>query len=105
MAKKKFSELRAKMSPEAQARSRESAAALLQAMDLAELRGEREVTQEQLATRLEIAQSGVSRLEKRGDMKVSTLREVVKALGGELQLVAEFPEGDFIRINQFEQTA
>jgi len=98
---RKFAELRAKMSPEDQRRSKEQAAAMLIALDLSELRGRLEVTQEELAERLQISQSNVSRLEKRRDMLVSTLREVVEAFGGELHLVAEFPDGS-IEIKQFD---
>jgi transcriptional regulator with XRE-family HTH domain len=99
---RKFSEVREKMSPERRQRNRERAAAMLLAMDLAELRSHLDVTQEELASRLEISQSNVSRLEKRRDMLVSTLREVVEAFGGELHLVAEFPDGS-VEIKQFEE--
>ena len=97
---RKFSELRERMSPEHRQRSQERAAAMLLAMDLVELRGKVELTQEELACRLDISQSNVSRLERRRDMLISTLREVVEALGGELHLVAEFPEGP-VEIKQF----
>jgi predicted transcriptional regulator len=75
---------------------------MLLAMDLSELRDRLEITQEELASRLEISQSNVSRLEKRRDMLVSTLREVVEAFGGELHLVAQFPDGS-VEITQFEE--
>lgn len=90
---KKFTELRRGMSEERRARNAEKTAAIIAAMDLAELRGAMELTQEQLAERLEISQSNVSRLENRTDMLVSTLRQVVEALGGELHLEAVFPDG------------
>jgi transcriptional regulator with XRE-family HTH domain len=96
----KWSELREQMSPERRERNRERTAALLLVMDLAELRGNLELTQEEVAARLQISQSNVSRLEKRRDILVSTLREVVEAFGGELHLVAEFPDGS-VEINQF----
>ena len=54
---------------------------LLAAMDFAELRGARNLTQEDLAERLNISQSNVSRLEHRYDLLVSTLRQVVEAMG------------------------
>lgn len=98
-----FDELRDKMSGERRRRNAERALALLVAADLGELRGVRQVTQEELAERLEIAQSNVSRLERRRDMLVSTLRHVVEALGGELHLVASFPEGS-VRIRQLEES-
>jgi len=53
-----------------------------------------------VADRLSIAQSNVSRLERRRDMLISTLREVVRALGGELRLSAVFPDG-VVEIKQF----
>jgi len=90
---RKFAELRRGMSSEQRLRSRERAAATLLEMDLAGLRGHVEITQEELASRLEVAQSNVSRLERRQDMLVSTLREVVQACGGKLRVIAEFPEG------------
>ncbi|HEX5871054.1 MAG TPA: XRE family transcriptional regulator, partial [Longimicrobium sp.] len=42
----------------------------------------------------------VSRLERRDDMHVSTLREVVEALGGELEITARFPDGQAVRIDR-----
>jgi transcriptional regulator with XRE-family HTH domain len=97
-----FDELRNRMSPERREQNRQRAAALLVEMDLAELRGHRELTQEDMADRLQISQSNISRLERRSDMLVSTLREVIEALGGELHLVAEFPEGSF-EIKRFDE--
>jgi len=99
---RKWSEIREKMSPERRERNREKTAALLLAMDLAGLRDNMDLTQEEVAARLQISQSNVSRLEKRRDMLVSTLREVVEAFGGELHLVAEFPEGA-VEISQFDE--
>lgn len=48
-------------------------------------------TQEELAAELGVGQDTISRLEKRSDMLLSTLRRYVKAMGGELELVARFP--------------
>jgi DNA-binding XRE family transcriptional regulator len=48
-------------------------------------------TQEKLAAELGVGQDTISRLEKRSDMLLSTLRRYVKAMGGELELVARFP--------------
>jgi transcriptional regulator with XRE-family HTH domain len=98
----KWSEIREKMSPERRERNREKTAALLLAMDLAGLRDNMDLTQEEVAARLQISQSNVSRLERRRDMLVSTLREVVEAFGGELHLVAEFPDGA-VEISQFDE--
>ncbi len=62
----------------------------LRTLTLAELRKDRRVTQVDLAAELGRAQYAVSRLERGGDTKVSTLRRHVEALGGRLALVATF---------------
>lgn len=98
---KKFSELRAKMSPEAQARAAARAEAMLVEMQLQELRKARNVTQVEVAKAMSVEQAAISKLERRDDMYVSTLREYVRALGGELKLVASFPDAD-IQLHPFE---
>jgi transcriptional regulator with XRE-family HTH domain len=100
---KKFSELRAKMSPAAQARAAARAEAALVEMQLQELRKSRDVTQVDVAKGMKIEQAAVSKLEHREDMYVSTLRDYVKALGGELKLVASFPDTE-IQLHPFEIT-
>jgi predicted transcriptional regulator len=60
-------------------------------MALRDIRKSRALTQEQVAKRLGGKQVYVSRLESRSDVKVSTLRDYVHALGGELQLMVTFP--------------
>jgi transcriptional regulator with XRE-family HTH domain len=59
-------------------------------MTLRELRHARKLTQVRIAKLLGITQDSVSRLEKRSDLLLSTLRKTIKAMGGELSLVAEF---------------
>lgn len=64
------------------------------AMELATLKDLRQAsqqTQEQLATVLGVGQDTISRLEKRSDMLLSTLRHYVESMGGKLELVAQFP--------------
>jgi DNA-binding XRE family transcriptional regulator len=67
---------------------------LAEEMTLQELRQARKLTQVRMARALGITQEGVSRLEKRSDLLLSTLRKTVKAMGGNLSLVAEFPDRD-----------
>lgn len=98
---KKFSELRAGMSPEAQARSAGRAEAMLLEMQLQELRKARNVTQVEVAKAMSVEQAAISKLERRDDMYVSTLRGYIKALGGELKLVASFPDAE-IQVHPFE---
>jgi transcriptional regulator with XRE-family HTH domain len=71
---------------------------IAQEMSLRELRQAHELTQEQVAEILKVGQDGVSRLEKRGDLLISTLRSYVEALGGQLSLVAEFPNREPIKL-------
>ena len=61
-------------------------------MTLRELRHARKLTQVRMAKTLGITQDSVSRLEKRSDLLLSTLRKTVQAMGGNLSLVAEFPD-------------
>lgn len=64
------------------------------AMELAtlkDLRKAAEQTQESLAVTLGVGQDTISRLEKRSDMLLSTLRHYVESMGGKLELVAQFP--------------
>jgi DNA-binding XRE family transcriptional regulator len=61
-------------------------------MTLRELRKARKLTQVRLAKALGITQDSVSRIEKRSDLLLSTLRKTVKAMGGNLSLIAEFPD-------------
>ncbi|MSQ18006.1 MAG: transcriptional regulator [Betaproteobacteria bacterium] len=61
-------------------------------MALVELRQAMVLTQEKISATLGIGQEGVSRLEKRSDLLVSTLRDYVEAMGGRLRLIADFPD-------------
>ena len=61
-------------------------------MTLRELRKARQLTQASVAAELGITQDGVSRLEQRSDLLLSTLRRAVEAMGGSLSLVARFPD-------------
>jgi len=61
-------------------------------LNLRELRRLRKLTQARLSKKLKIGQEGVSRIEKRTDLYLSTLREFVEGVGGKLSLVVEFPD-------------
>src|SRR5262245_22514636 len=82
-----------KLSP-AQRKKVEARVAQLMAeeMTLSELRKARKLTQVRMANTLGITQDSVSRLEKRSDLLLSTLRKAVRAMGGSLSLVAKFPD-------------
>lgn len=97
---KKFSELRAKMSPEARARVDARVTTTLQEMPLNELRRARELAQKTVGEILGMTQPEVSKLEQRSDALISTVRRYIEAMGGNLDIVARFPDGD-VRITQF----
>lgn len=61
-------------------------------INLREMRRLRKLTQARLSKRLKIGQEGVSRIEKRTDLYLSTLRNYVEGVGGKLSLVVEFPD-------------
>ena len=95
-------EVLASLPPERQARIKARAAELIaEEFALRDLRRAKKVTQEEVAARLGGRQVYVSRLEHRADMKLSTLRGYVEALGGDLQLIVTFPEGETVRLGHF----
>lgn len=105
---RKFQELIDQMSPARRA-SHERAVAQLRAemhrddMRLDELRRALRLSQQTLARHLKTDQAQISRLEQRADLLVSTLRRYVEALGAQLEIVATFPDGATIRIENFAE--
>jgi DNA-binding XRE family transcriptional regulator len=71
---------------------------------LKDLRNAVERTQEELAKSLGVGQDTISRIERRSDMLLSTLRRYVEAMGGKLELVAEFPGRPRMVIDQLART-
>ena len=63
-----------------------------QEINLREMRRLRKVTQARLSKKLKIGQEGISRIERRADLYLSTLRNYVEGVGGKLSLVVEFPD-------------
>lgn len=98
---KPFKELKENMSPERREKIEDQARALLISMALQELRQTRHLTQQELAAILNVNQAALSKMENQTDMRISTLRKLLSAMGGNLKIVAEFPEGEVI-IDQFE---
>lgn len=102
MTTKSFQQLKQKMSPKAQKAAKEKTLQMLAEMPLQELRQAKNLSQERLAEILETKQANVSRLERRADMYISTLRSYIEAMGGKLEIIAKFPEGSIL-INQFAE--
>ncbi|MDR0311651.1 MAG: helix-turn-helix domain-containing protein [Acidobacteriota bacterium] len=89
---KSLDQMMKKMSPEDKARIETRAREIIaEEMTLRELRKAHRMTQKNLATALNVGQDQISRMEKRSDLLISTLRSYVEAMGGTLTLVAEFP--------------
>ncbi|CAN7258508.1 XRE family transcriptional regulator [Pseudomonas sp. LjRoot71] len=97
---KKFAELRAKMAPESQARVEAKAQELLAEMPLNELRQARGLSQKVLAEVLHVQQPSIAKMERRTDMYISTLRSHIEAMGGQLEVIARFPDGS-VKISNF----
>jgi transposase len=97
----KFSELQKKMSAERRARVEERVREAIKEMALDELRTAREFTQAELSQVLRVDQGSISKLERRTDMYIGTLRRYIEAMGGSLQIRAVFPDGE-VQIKQFE---
>jgi DNA-binding XRE family transcriptional regulator len=87
-----FSKIRREVTPERRERIDAIKRAMADAVALADVRTRLGVTQVELARRLGVSQGNVSELERRDDVYLSTLREYVEALGGELEISAVFPE-------------
>lgn len=62
-------------------------------------------TQAQLAKKLGVGQDAISRLEQRSDILLSTLQDYVRALGGELSLVATFPDRPAVSLKTLQSIA
>jgi transcriptional regulator with XRE-family HTH domain len=90
---KNLERIRKQLPPSRRKKIENRAAQLIaEEMSLRELRQALKLTQERMAEALGIGQDGVSRLEKRSDLLISTLRSYVEAMGGSLSIVAEFPD-------------
>lgn len=98
--RKNFAALREQMPPDRQIQVKQKASLLRQEMALHELREARRLTQAALGETLSVDQSAVAKMEKRADMYVGNLRRFIEAMGGELHVVARFPEGD-VEITNF----
>ncbi len=82
-----------KLKPAERKRVEERAAKIIaEEISLRDLRKARKLTQARVAKNLGITQDSVSRLEKRSDLLLSTLRKTVRAMGGDIRIVAEFPD-------------
>lgn len=102
-ARHTFENLRKGLSDKQRANVEHKVAALREEMTLAELRQARLLTQENLGETLNVGQTAIAKMEKRADMYVSNLRRFIEAMGGELDIVARFPDGGTVKIANFSE--
>ena len=100
MIAKKFSQLIDKMPAPAVKRPKAKAQAMLAEMPLYELRQARGLSQKMLADVLHVQLPSIAKIEKRVDMYIPTLRSQIEAMGGELEVVARFPDVN-VKISNF----
>jgi transcriptional regulator with XRE-family HTH domain len=98
-------EMLAEESEESRARIRLLAEEMRAEMNLREVRRVRKLTQARLSKKLKIGQEGVSRIEKRSDLYLSTLRSYVEGVGGELTLMVKFPDRPPVILTGFGENA
>lgn len=99
---KTYEQLIAELSPARRKRIEARAAQLItEEQSLRDLRQARQLTQQHMAKRLGVRQHSISRLEQRSDMLLSTLRDYVGKMGGELVLTVHFPDREPVRITGF----
>jgi transcriptional regulator with XRE-family HTH domain len=98
---KSFDDLVRTTTKKTQAKAARRTKKLLGELLLREMRQLAGKSQQEVAQALGIKQPSLSKLEKQGDMQISTLRKIVAVLGGELEVLARFPRGT-VRIDQFD---
>ena len=99
-----FNTLTENLSPERRARIEARKAMLREEMALHELRKAIGTSQEELAEKLQVLQPAIAKLERRSDIRISSLRKLIEAMGGSLEIKAHFPQGDVTITNYAEQS-
>jgi|SRR5271154_2928165 len=93
------------LSAERLAEADAEANAELARMHLADLRKALHCTQQSIAANTGMAHGEVSRIERRTDAYVSTVRSYIEAMGGKLRMIAQFPDGEPVEISGFSDFA
>ena len=88
---KSFNQLKNKMTAQAQEAIELKKNSHMKDLLLGDIREELNFTQEEMATKLNTKQANISRTERRKDLKLSTLKRYIQAMGGELDIIAKFP--------------
>ncbi|WP_165068523.1 XRE family transcriptional regulator [Paludisphaera rhizosphaerae] len=100
----KLEDFIAKLPAEEQRRIAQRTTELLaEEASLRQLREARRQSQEELAAKLHVQQAAVSKIERRTDVYISTLRKYVEAMGGVLEITAKFPDQPPVKLTQFSE--
>ena len=102
MKRQKWSDIKARIKPATRARIEAEGRRLSNDLHLSQLRKARGLTQETMAELLGVSQAEVSKMERRTELYVGTLRKFIEAMNGELVLAARFPDGVEIPIQLAE---
>ena len=102
MKRQKWSDIKARIKPATRARIETEGRRLSDDLHLSQLRKARGLTQETMAELLGVSQAEVSKMERRTELYVGTLRKFIEAMNGELVLAARFPDGVEIPIQLAE---
>lgn len=103
MKRNKWSDIKARTKPETAGRIEAEGRRLSDELHLSQLRKARGLTQETMAELLGVSQAEVSKMERRTELYVGTLRKFLEAMNGELVLAARFPDGVEIPIQLAEE--
>jgi len=101
---KSFDELTNKLPEHIKKKAEDKTNELLLQLTLAELREQRHITQKELAEKLNVKQSAISKIENRAGISLSNLYKLIQAMGGEIEIVAKFPDESF-KLNQLHNQA
>jgi DNA-binding transcriptional regulator YiaG len=93
MKRHKWSDIKVRTKPETRARIGAEAQRLSEDLHLSQLRKARGLTQETMAELLGVSQAEVSKMERRTELYVGTLRKFIEAMNGELVIAARFADG------------
>jgi transcriptional regulator with XRE-family HTH domain len=97
-----FTKLTEDISPKRRTRIEERKIELREEMALHELRQAIGTSQEIMAEQLDVMQPAIAKMERRNDIRISSLRRMIEAMGGSLEIKAHFPQGDVTLTNYTE---
>jgi DNA-binding transcriptional regulator YiaG len=103
MKRHKWSDIKARTKPETRSRMEAEARRLSEDLHLSQLRKARGLTQETMAELLGVSQAEVSKMERRTELYVGTLRKFIEAMNGELVIAARFADGVEVPIRLAEE--